>query len=168
MLVTQSGFPRTVKHHALIIYRLLRQRVGADCLGYTATTVACACLLYAIKERNRTNLAPLLNTLRQQCSETDIVALEMWLMSSILEKVIIVEACLRVAFTEFLEVNRGFSPIGEELLSVALAFVSQQYESDDCLRPERGARRAIAAAAAALNWEPFIVPRLWSSSEPFP
>lgn len=163
-IIRHVQVPRTVTHHALVIHRLLKKSVDEEKLACAATVVALACLLYTMKERNRTNLAHSLAALRKECAESQVVALEMWMVETIQEKVIIAEACLRLSLKQFLMENEHLHRTGEDIVTLALALMPPLYDSDNCLLPESSACAAILAACNLAGLQHVKTPPGWSGA----
>lgn len=161
VLLQASSLPLTVKRHATVAYQILR-RTGRSS-QFHERAVACACLLFALKERNCTHLANQLGSFRPGEAEAEIVAVELFLAQVIREPILLVEACVRVHLKHLLALNVALHGSREDIARVTLALMEQVYGSDLCLFPDTAAAAALLTACELLELGTPLLPPSFAS-----
>ncbi|CCW70049.1 unnamed protein product [Phytomonas sp. Hart1] len=142
---------RTVSRHAIVVYHLLN---NIATFSYTSKTIACACLLYALKERNKTHLVSNLRELRGTCNDCEVVALELFLMQTIRRKILLIEGCIRLALKKLVDLHPELGKFKEDLVLIALFLTERLYKKTYCLWPESAAMATLIAACNFLALSP--------------
>ncbi|CCW63245.1 unnamed protein product [Phytomonas sp. EM1] len=142
---------RTISRHAIVVYHLL---TSIATVSYTSKTIACACLLYALKERNKTHLVSNLRELRGSCNDCEVVALELFLTQTIRRKILLIEGCIRLSLRKLVDLHPELSKFKEDLVLIALLLAERLYRKSYCLLPESAAMATLIAACNLLALSP--------------
>lgn len=148
LLLSQGAIPRSISHHAIIVCHLLNT---VDATRYNSRVVACACLLYALKERHRAREIRDLCSLFQEVDECEVVAMELLIVQSIRQKVMLVEGCLRLESKKLVDSCPTLNANREDVVRIALVLVESVYRSVHCLTPESAARASLLVACTLLG-----------------
>lgn len=148
------GAPRTVTRHAILLSHLLNYRFGV--VNVDASVVATACLLCAVKERCCTQYCQAVVKRGMSCAAQpitiiDVVALELFIIEHVRVKIVIVEACVRVALRHLVLRYAAISPYKEDITRVALSLMDDIYRSHYCVFVESAAYAALLVAGHLLQ-----------------
>ncbi|KEG12675.1 hypothetical protein DQ04_01521020 [Trypanosoma grayi] len=137
------GLPRTLARHAVIVLHYFRS-VSDEVIPIDVFVAGC--VLYALKQRQCPNGNHAVKRCLARAKESDIVGFELVLVQVIRRNVVLVEACLRSVFHDFLLVNPTARFDRERLIQVCLHLISVLYNTKWCLFPESAARGALVVA----------------------
>ncbi|KAF8288094.1 hypothetical protein TcBrA4_0012760 [Trypanosoma cruzi] len=139
-----SDLSRTVARHAIIVLHYFRTISDED---LPIDVLLGGCVLYAVKQRQASNVNYFLRECLERVKESDIVGFELLLVQVVRHNVLLIETCLRSVFHEVLLENPVAGLDRERTIKVCLHLISFLYRTSWCLFPESAARGAFLVAS---------------------